>query len=198
MKKTTPNKKIIFQKIGNVEDEILQDLKEQVERVFKPFFLPVKIADSSLSLLNSEYNREKRYYDALMLLDRIYTLAKKHGYFRTLGIINKDIFSKNRNDIVFGIARLPKAQKYKENGVALISLTQLKKKSFEKSKIKDTFLMRVSKEAIHELGHTFDLHHCNNECIMQFSDNITKSDRKPSTFCESCFSRLCEFFKQVE
>lgn len=198
MKNTIPNRKIIFQKIGNIEDEILQDLKEQVERAFKPFLLTVKIADSSLSLLSSEYNREKQYYDALMILDRIYTLAKKHGYFRTLGIINKDIFSKNRNDIVFGIARLPRAQKYNENGVALISLTQLQKKNFEKSNKKDTFLMRVSKEAIHELGHTFDLHHCDNECIMQFSNNITKSDRKPSTFCESCYSRLNNYFRQKE
>lgn len=195
MKTTNPNKKIIFQKIGNVEDEILKDLKEQVERAFKPFSLSVKIADSSLSLLSSEYNRQKQFYDALMLLDRIHTLAKKHGYFRTLGIINKDIFSKDRNDIVFGIARLPRAQKYNENGVALISLTQLQKKNFEKSKSKDPFLMRVSKEAIHELGHTFDLHHCDNECIMRFSNNITKSDRKPSTFCESCCSRLNQFFK---
>ena len=198
MKNTIPNRKIIFQKIGNIEDEILQDLKEQVERAFKPFSLTVQIADSSLSLLSSEYNRKKQYYDALKMLDRIYTLAKKHGYFRTLGIINKDIFSKNRNDIVFGIARLPRVQKYNENGVALISLTQLQKKNFEESKRKDTFLMRVSKEAIHELGHTFNLHHCDNECIMQFSNNITKSDRKPSTFCESCYSRLTNYFNQKE
>lgn len=167
-----------------------------MENAFKEFSLQVKIMDSSLSLLSREYNRKKRYYDAPELLNRIHTLAKKKEYFRTLGIINKDIFSKKRNDIVFGVARLPNTQKYKEYGVALISLAQLREKNFENPKNRKKFKGRVLKEAVHELGHTFGLNHCDNECIMQFSNNLYETDKKPLEFCERCQTNLRKFFRK--
>lgn len=167
-----------------------------MEKAFKNYSVRIKIIDSPLSLLSSEYNREKRYYDGPAILERIYTLGKRKDYFRTLGIINKDIFSKDRNDIVFGIARLPRNEKYKKNGVALISLTQLRKKERNKHNWGEEFKKRIFKEALHELGHTFGLHHCKNECVMQFSNNLKKSDEKPFTFCKQCKNKLNTFFIQ--
>ncbi|TFF63550.1 MAG: hypothetical protein EU521_01195, partial [Promethearchaeota archaeon] len=105
---------------------------------------------------------------------------------------------KKRSDIVFGVARRPRNQGDGRNGVALISLTQLRKKSVEKSKFGEMFKLRVSKEAIHELGHTFGLSHCENECVMRYSNNLYEADKKPSTFCEICFSRLYDFFNQID
>jgi len=167
-----------------------------VENTFEEFSLRVKIMDSSLSLLSREYNKKNQYYDAPELLNRIHTLAKKREFFRTLGIINKDIFSKNRNDIVFGVARLPNTQKYREHGVALISLTQLREYDFENPKNRRKFKERVLKEAIHELGHTFGLTHCDNECIMRFSNNLYETDKKPFEFCERCQTNLRKFFRE--
>ena len=52
---------------------------------------------------------------------------------------------------------------------------------------KNLFYDRILKEAIHELGHTFSLKHCQNKkCVMCFSNNIEEVDIKKSEFCEDC------------
>jgi len=46
---------------------------------------------------------------------------------------------------------------------------------------------RIVKEAIHELGHTFDLRHCEDErCLMHYCRRLEDVDRKSSRFCRYC------------
>ncbi|NOX34188.1 MAG: archaemetzincin family Zn-dependent metalloprotease [Deltaproteobacteria bacterium] len=46
---------------------------------------------------------------------------------------------------------------------------------------------RIVKEAIHELGHTFDLRHCEDQrCIMYYCRRLDDVDRKSSQFCRYC------------
>ncbi len=46
---------------------------------------------------------------------------------------------------------------------------------------------RIVKEAIHELGHTFDLRHCKDErCLMHYCRRLDDVDRKSSQFCRYC------------
>src|SRR5207247_8694152 len=43
---------------------------------------------------------------------------------------------------------------------------------------------RATTEAIHELGHTYGLAHCQNpECVMWFSNTVAETDRKGIKFC---------------
>ncbi len=46
----------------------------------------------------------------------------------------------------------------------------------------------INKEAIHETGHVLGLQHCNNECVMQFSNSLYEAKAKPATLCERCWS----------
>lgn len=46
----------------------------------------------------------------------------------------------------------------------------------------------IKKEAIHETGHVLGLQHCNNECVMQFSNSLYEAKAKPATLCERCRS----------
>ncbi len=53
--------------------------------------------------------------------------------------------------------------------------------------IDDNVRSRIVKEAIHELGHTFDLRHCKDEmCIMHYCRRLDDVDRKSNQFCRYC------------
>ncbi len=52
---------------------------------------------------------------------------------------------------------------------------------------------RLTKECLHELGHTFGLVHCANPtCVMSRSNSVLDVDRKRSSFCRDCRLRLRE------
>jgi archaemetzincin len=46
---------------------------------------------------------------------------------------------------------------------------------------------RLTKEAVHELGHTFGLGHCEDwRCVMASSHGVERLDVKGAEFCEEC------------
>ena len=66
-------------------------------------------------------------------------------------------------------------------------------------RIDDTFGDRVAKEAIHELGHTFNLRHCKDEnCIMHYCRNEHDVDRKSDQLCRYCRIMLEDEVKRIE
>jgi archaemetzincin len=51
----------------------------------------------------------------------------------------------------------------------------------------EAFRSRLVKEAIHELGHTFNLRHCRDAaCVMHYCRSLTEVDRKSNQFCRYC------------
>ncbi|MCS7103842.1 MAG: archemetzincin, partial [Candidatus Korarchaeum sp.] len=72
--------------------------------------------------------------------------------------------------------------------------------SFYGSKENDgLFLLRVLKEASHELGHVLGLGHCSNvRCVMSFSNSVWEVDRKDWLPCESCRRRLFSLNAQAQ
>jgi len=60
------------------------------------------------------------------------------------------------------------------------------------------FMERVAKEAIHELGHTFDLRHCEDPlCIMHYCRKIADVDHKLNQFCRYCSIFLSDNIKAL-
>ena len=50
---------------------------------------------------------------------------------------------------------------------------------------------RLRKEAIHELGHTYNLLHCREDaCVMMSSTYVENIDLKSDRFCGHCLDRL--------
>ena len=50
---------------------------------------------------------------------------------------------------------------------------------------------RLLKEAVHEIGHTLDLTHCEDyQCAMAPSHAVEWIDLKESSLCSSCRSRI--------
>jgi archaemetzincin len=51
----------------------------------------------------------------------------------------------------------------------------------------DLLQERLIKEAVHELGHTFGLRHCNHwQCVMSSSHAVERLDVKEARFCKTC------------
>jgi archaemetzincin len=62
----------------------------------------------------------------------------------------------------------------------------------------ETFRCRIEKEAIHELGHTFNLRHCPDlTCIMHYCRSVRDVDRKLNRFCRYCAILLDDEMKKV-
>jgi archaemetzincin len=61
-----------------------------------------------------------------------------------------------------------------------------------------TFRSRVVKEAIHELGHTFNLRHCRDpHCTMHYCRSVQEVDRKSNQLCRYCTILLEDEIKRL-
>ena len=191
-------KKVIsLQKIGDVDKIVLKKLKKNLNGVFKEFIDSVEISLDSIPLKVSEYSQSKRQYNGSLTLRRLYKYCNESKHFRTLGIIDKDIFS-GEFKFIFGNAIIPKKQDLNSPGASLIQITRLKEGFYNRPENKAQFEVRVLKEAIHELGHTFCLVHCNNKCVMQFSNSLLEADEKPAKFCLSCSKKLKDLLGNLD
>ena len=181
--------KIVFLKgIGKINEIILNKLQKNLEWSLRTFKIKVRIIPNRLTLKKREYHQFKRQYNADRILERLKNQSKNKDLYRVLGILSDDIYAKTLN-FVFGKANGINCQ------VALISVARLDEKFYRRPGDESLFELRVLKEAIHELGHTFALYHCSKECVMRFSKSLTEADSKPIKFCEFCQNKLSEFFK---
>jgi len=158
--------------VWEIREEILIFLGKGLEEVFGVLYRispPIKISDSL-------YNAEREQYNAEVIIAEIaenmpVTVEK------FLGVIDVDLYVPGLN-FVFGIA---------EANSAIISLARLKPEFYSKEKDETLFRERALKEAIHELGHIFGLHHClEKTCVMHFSNCLEDTDSKSAYFCRNC------------
>lgn len=96
-----------------------------------------------------------------------------------LGVLPHDLFIPILT-FVFGEAEL-------NGAVAVISTHRLDNRRYGLPPDPVRFSERVTKEALHELGHTFGLVHCQSqECVMRSSSSVEDIDLKGALFCEEC------------
>lgn len=111
-------------------------------------------------------------------------LAESEGSeARVLGIAGVDLFIPILT-YVFGEAQL-------EGRAAVVSTYRLDNALYGLPASPRLLLERVAKEAIHELGHTCGLIHCNQSlCVMRSSTYVEDIDLKSAQFCISCGQRV--------
>ncbi|MEE9271047.1 MAG: hypothetical protein V3V49_12390 [Candidatus Krumholzibacteria bacterium] len=87
---------------------------------------------------------------------------------------------------VFGEAQL--------NGrAAVASMYRLRDSFYGLPDDRNRLIERLQKEAVHELGHVFNLAHCNNySCVMHASNGVEEVDLKKVTFCRGCRNDLAD------
>src|SRR5688572_11739594 len=119
---------------------------------------------SEVPLPTSAWSASRRQHLSTALLDAL-ARAKRPEWERLLGVADVDLYVPRLN-FVFG-------EGDSRRGVAVFSLARLRHAD------KDLFRKRAATEAVHELGHTYGLSHCDRtDCVMWFSNTLTETDRK--------------------
>ena len=145
------------------------------------FNLPAQIL-APLKLPGYALDQKRLQYDAGVVLKFIES-KDLNPCKKVIGVLSSDLYIPIF-EYVFGEARQGKQ-------CAVISLFRLDKNPDGSSPLKSLIYERASKVALHELGHLFDLVHCEDKnCLMHFSGGIEDLDATPLYLCRYCSSYL--------
>jgi archaemetzincin len=168
---------ILLQPFGGINSVILGTIKHGF---LKTFGCPVTIKET-LPVPSTAFDQGRDQYLADVFLNEIKPYCPQDG--KILAIADVDLFSGTGN-FVFGLAD-------GTAGTAVISLYLLRQEGYGLPEDLPLFQARALKEAIHEIGHTFGIDHCDNGgCVMFYSSSLMDTDLKSTAFCPSCRPRL--------
>jgi len=170
-------KNIFLVPIAQVHEGTLEILKERLPNKFPG--TACDTAEVAVDIENSLNPHSGQHHST-----KILAALEKHANVdedRLLGVTDLDLYIPNMN-FIFGEARLP-------GRVAIISTHRLRETTDLGGE--QLFPIRVIKEAVHELGHTLGLTHCDtHSCVMYFSNSLRDTDRKSDDYCTSCSEKL--------
>lgn len=160
--------------VGEVNQNLLNCLQAPLQERFQH---PCQMV-SKVKVSQSAYNKWRDQYEA----DQVLLEMEKRELpqaLKVLAITSVDLYSQGLN-FVFGLARIGGRH-------CLISTARLNPRFWGEGFDGELFFERVLKEAVHELGHTFGLTHCRDpRCVMCFSNSLSDTDYKSSSFCTDC------------
>ncbi len=131
---------------------------------------------------------ERQQYLSTEILARMQAYLAPNSY-RLLGITPLDLYIPILT-FVYGEAQL-------DGPCAIVSTYRLRQEFFGLPPDEDLLQLRLLKEAVHELGHTLGLTHCQNyECPMAASHTVELIDLKGTKLCAGCRAQSLGKFHQ--
>ena len=168
---------IALQPFGDIDSTTLEALKTGLHHTFG---CPVLI-DAVIPVRHEAFNADRNQYLSDIFLSHLKKYSSTEN--RVLGITEVDLYTEGLN-FVFG-------QADSASGTAVISLHLLHQERYGLPEDNELFLARCLKEAVHELGHTFGMEHCQDGyCVMHFSNSLIDTDVKKAFFCQRCRPKL--------
>ena len=169
--------RIAILRIGTVDEDIQKKIQSGLVEIYPE--TECLILDEVMSIPAGAYNKARQQFYSTRILAKINNYVKQTQADRILGVTEVDLYVPHLN-FVFGEATCP-------GKTAIISLFRLKPEFYGHPANPELFINRCVKEAVHEIGHTLGLRHCQNPtCVMFFSNSIQMVDTKEHKFCEEC------------
>ena len=160
--------------IGKIEQTLLSFLEQSVFQMFK---IQTRIRNCLFDL-SPVYDPVRNQYNSTGLLLQLINDTRPET-LKILGVTELDLYIPIFT-FLFGEAQL--------NGIgALVSTHRLHNQFYGIPEDEELLRIRLLKEGIHELGHTFGLIHCFTlRCVMKSSTYVEEIDQKPTHFCRIC------------
>jgi archaemetzincin len=179
------NERIVIAPIEGFAEELLERIGREIERVYgwatqvRPLLRNVDFA----------FDARREQYHSTAILQKL-AARVPDGTHKILAITAVDLFIPILT-YVYGEAQL--------GGTAcIISTCRLNDEESAGNPGKGSLADRIVKEAIHELGHTFNLRHCpEHTCIMHYCRNTDDVDRKSDQLCRHCTVLLGDEVKRI-
>jgi archaemetzincin len=164
--------------LGAIDQDILDHIRQTLIKTFQAETTILPGWEAPFFALSSFRNQ----FSAPVIIRSIISRTSEKNA-KALGVTSFDLFAP-RTNFVFGEAQI-------SGPAAVISLYRLVDEDHDK------YLERVGKEAVHEIGHTFGLDHCDSDdCVMRFSHNLTDTDAKRLTFCAKDLAHIKKVVEQ--
>ncbi len=160
--------------IGPMEGRLLEQLRADLNACLH------RPCDLLSPPLNPEFafHAERQQYHSSQILEKLQRSATAQTW-RLLGVTRSDLYIPILT-FVFGEAQL-------EGRCAVVSTHRLRQEFYGLPANQALLRERLLKEAIHELGHTLGLHHCESyRCVMAAAHSVEWIDLKNATFCPTC------------
>ena len=164
---------VVVSFIGDCGEEIFLPISRGIQRVFgfRVGQMPL-LPDVDFAL---DPGRDQ--YHSTLILEKLAAVAPEDA-IKVLAVTTADLFIPILTH-VYGEAQL--------GGKTCIVSTFRLKEGLSPLSVQETYKVRVVKEAIHELGHTFKLRHCQDPaCIMHYCRSVRDVDRKSDQLCRYC------------
>ncbi len=161
-------------RVGDIDAELCRSVAESLSATFKtPCEVLPQVLDPAFA-----YHGERLQYHSSELLHRMQSSLRPETW-RLLGLTAVDLYIPILT-FVFGEAQMG-------GPCALASAYRLRPDVYGMSPDPATLRERLLKEAIHELGHTLDLTHCEDyRCAMASSHSVERIDLKEANLCVQC------------
>lgn len=166
--------------IGKIDERLLLDVGPALADVFR---VPCRVQPALMDP-QFAFHTERQQYHSSELLHAMQAHANK-GAWRVLGITAVDLYIPILT-FVFGEAQMG-------GPCAVVSAHRLTQEFYGLPADPELFRARLIKEAVHEVGHTLDLTHCNDySCAMAPSHAVEWIDLKEAALCNDCQSQVLE------
>ncbi len=160
--------------IGDCDSRLLEYVADRLSRVVGiPWEMRARGPDPAFA-----FHPERQQYHSSEILQAMQGYLDRHTW-RLLGVTDSDLYIPILT-FVFGEAQIG-------GPCALVSTHRLRQEFYGLPRDEGVLRQRLVKEAVHEVGHTLHLTHCDDyRCAMAPSHAVEWIDIKEASFCQMC------------